>query len=223
MEKATELINLGWAYVDNSTHEEIAKQRKQLFGSQCISLSIKDNLEKWIKMIDGTITNMSLRLKAFPDSKNGAMRDPILYRSINTHHHRTGTKFKIYPTYDFACPVLDSVDNVTHGFRSKEYVERDDQMKFILIKLNMRIPKVITYGRLNIEGSELSKRKIKQGIENGAYIGWNDKKLFTCKGMKNRGISLEGINKFLDDVGFPDTLNPNFQGNPTTTSKKYCG
>lgn len=205
IEKATKLINLGWAYVDDSTHEEIAEQRKQLIGSQCRSLSIKDNLEKWNKMIDGTITNMSLRLKAFPDSKNGAMRDPILYRSISTHHHRTGTKFKIYPTYDFACPVLDSVDNVTHVFRSKEYVERDDQMKFILTKLNMRIPKVITYGRLNIEGSELSKRKIKQGIENGTYIGWNDKKLFTCKGMKNRGISLEGINKFLDDVGFPES------------------
>lgn len=205
IQKATELITRGYAYVDNSTQEEIAKQRKDLVSSKCRELSIEANLELWQNMIDGSVTNMSLRLKAFPDSKNGAMRDPVLYRSLDVPHHRTGTKFKIYPTYDFACPILDSVDNVTHIFRSKEYCERDDQMKFILSKLDLRIPKAITYGRIGIEGSELSKRKIKEGIRNGVYTGWDDKKLFTYKGMKNRGISLEGLNKLLDDIGYPES------------------
>lgn len=205
IEKATELVKLGWAYVDNSTHDELAKQRKDFVGSKCRELSVEENLERWNGMISGAILNMSLRLKAFPDSKNGAMRDPVLYRTLTKSHHRTGTTFKIYPTYDFACPILDSVDDVTHIFRSKEYCERDEQMKFILGKLSMRIPMAITYGRLNVENSELSKRKIKYGIETGLYTGWDDKKLFTLRGMRNRGLSLEGISKLLDDVGFPES------------------
>ena len=207
IEVATQLINLGAAYVDSSTHEEMVKQRKDLVGSKCRDQSLNENLALWQGMIDGSITNMSLRLKAYPDSKNGAMRDPVLYRHVATPHHRTGLTHKIYPTYDFACPILDSVDGVSHIFRSKEYCERDEQMKFILSKLNMRIPKAITYGRLNIENAELSKRKIKHGIDIGLYSGWDDRKLFTYRGMRNRGFSLEGINKILDDVGYPETSN----------------
>ena len=292
--KATELIKLGWAYVDNSTQEEISIQRKNLIGSINRNDSVENNLKLWNKMINNNTIdesnefnefnesnkfnesyksnkkidwvqnigkhliesvnlhigddiifhmnlcdksdqsdkidqsdqsnqsgqsnqsdqsdkinqvnkNLTLRLKAYPDSKNGAMRDPILYRYVDGTHHRTGNKYNVYPTYDFACPILDSVDGVTHVFRSKEYVERDEQMKFILNKLNMRIPRVITYGRINVENTELSKRKIKEGIKSGIYTGWDDKKLFTYRGMKNRGISLSGINKLLDDIGFPET------------------
>lgn len=205
IDKATELVQNGCAYIDFSTQEEMAKQRSQLQGSPDRTNSKEENIKRWQDMLNGTITNGCLRLFAFPDSKNGAMRDPVLYRSLNVPHHRTGDKFKVYPTYDFACPLLDSKDGITHIFRSKEYCERDDQMKFILSKLNMRIPKAITYGRLGIEGGVLSKREIKKGIEYGIYTGWDDKKLFTYRGMKNRGISLEGLNKFLDDVGFPES------------------
>lgn len=210
IDKATELVKLGWAYVDNSTHEDISIQRKNLTGSKCRDQSVEENLELWNGMlncnkISGFNKKFILRLKAYPDSKNGAMRDPILYRYVDEIHYRTGNKYTIYPTYDFACPILDSSDGVTHVFRSKEYVERDEQMKFILNKLNMRIPKVLTYGRINVENSELSKRKIKEGIRLGIYSGWDDKKLFTYRGMKNRGISLSAINKLLDDIGFPET------------------
>lgn len=205
LEKATELVQNGDAYVDYSTQDEMAKQRQELRGSPDRNNTVEENMERWKRMIDGITTHGCLRLLAFPDSKNGAMRDPVLYRSLNIPHHRTKNTFKIYPTYDFACPVLDSYDGVTHVFRSKEYCERDDQMKLILTKLNMRIPKAITYGRISVEGCPISKREIKKGIENGTFCGWNDKKLFTYRGMRNRGLSLSGINKFLDDVGFPET------------------
>lgn len=205
IEKATELIKLDVAYVDCSTSEEMAHQRKTLEGSKFRDNSIEENLHQWNQMKDG-ISNGCLRLKAFPGHKNSAMRDPVLYRVLNMSHHRTGNKYKVYPMYDFACPILDSYAGVTHIFRSKEYVERDDQMKFILGKLLMRIPRVFTYGRLEVDGAVLSKRKIKEGICNGVYSGWDDKTLFTFRGMKNRGICLEGIDKFLCDVGFPENM-----------------
>lgn len=205
IDKATELIKNNFAYVESSTQEEICQQRKNFSPSKDRDLSVEQNLERWQQMLNGVNNTLCLRLKAIYNSKNGAMRDPVLYRYLNCEHHRTGNKFKIYPSYDFACPILDSYEKVTHVFRSNEYCERDEQMKFILTKLNMRIPHCITYGRLNVEGSELSKRKIKNGIENGTYTGWDDKKLFTYRGMRKRGISLEGINKFLDDVRFPES------------------
>lgn len=204
IDKATQLVESGNAYVDFSTQEEMATQRMQLKGSPYRTTTIEENISSWNDMINGNLTSASLRLLAFPDSKNGAMRDPVLYRSLDVEHHRTKKMFKVYPTYDFACPVLDSYDGVTHIFRSKEYCERDDQMKLILSKLGMRIPKAITYGRLNVEDSVISKREIKKGIEDGIYKGWDDKKLFTYRGMRNRGITLEGLNKFLDDVGYPE-------------------
>ena len=206
LDKATELVESGHAYVDSSTQEEMAKQRTDLVGSPDRTLSVSENLIRWAGMIGGSASfkHMCLRLIGFPDSKNGALRDPVLFRSLDVPHHRTGDKFKVYPTYDLACAVLDSHDGVTHIFRSKEYSERDDQMKLILSKLNMRIPRAITYGRINIEGSIISKREIKKGIQEGLYSGWNDKKLFTYRGLKARGISLEGLNKFLDDIGFPE-------------------
>ena len=204
IDTATKLISLGFAYTDSCSQEQIAEQRKTFSESPDRNLTIDENLKRWDDMMDGS-PKYCLRLKAISNSKNGAMRDPILYRTLNISHHRTGDKFKVYPTYDFACPVLDSYDGVTHIFRSKEYVERDDQMKFILNKLNMRVPKAITYGRLSIENSILSKRKIAEGIKNGIYSGWDDKKLFTYKGMKKRGISLKGINSFLNNIGFPET------------------
>ena len=179
IEKATELIASGNAYVDNSTQDQISSQRKNMTASTYRDRSIDDNLFLWSEMqafddltnqttqttqtTQTNQTNVCLRLKAYPTSKNGAMRDPVLYRIINLPHHRTKNKYKIYPTYDFACPVLDSYDNITHIFRSKEYCERDEQMKFILDKLNMKVPKALTYGRLCIENAVLSKRKIKEG------------------------------------------------------------
>lgn len=204
IDRATDLVKSGNAYIDFSSQEQISEQRRTLQPSPYRTTSIEFNIENFNKMIDGNLTGCCLRLLAFYDSKNSALRDPVLYRSLNVVHHRTGNKFKIYPTYDFACPILDSYDNVTHVFRSKEYSERDDQMKLILTLLSMRIPKVISYGRISIENCPISKREIKQGIIDGLYIGWNDKKLFTYRGMINKGFSLKGINNFLDDIGFPE-------------------
>lgn len=206
IQKATDLIIGCYAYVDSSTQEDMAFQRKTLSGSKFRDNTVEENLSQWLNMQNGKANDQCLRLKAFPDSKNSAMRDPVLYRCLDLNHHRSGNKFKVYPTYDFACPILDSYEGVTHVFRSKEYVERDDQMKFILSKLYMRIPRVFTYGRLEIENAILSKRKIKDGILSGEYEGWDDKKLFTFRGMLKRGFCLEGIDKFLADVGFPENM-----------------
>lgn len=206
IEKATELIANGYAYIDNSTQENISHQRKTLTISPYRNRTIDENLSKWVEMQTSDESyEVCLRLKAYPTSKNGAMRDPVLYRRLNMHHHRTQDRYKVYPTYDFACPILDSYDKVTHIFRSKEYCERDEQMNFILNKLEMTVPKALTYGRLNIEGAVLSKSKIKAGIAENIYSGWDDAKLFTYRGMMKKGLSLDGINKLLDDIGYPES------------------
>jgi glutamyl-tRNA synthetase len=206
IDKAIELIKNGFAYVESASHEEMIIQRKNLSESMDRYLSTEDHLTRFDNMLNGSNTTMCLRLKAFYNHKNAAMRDPVLFRSINKQHHKTGSKYKIYPTYDFACPIVDSIQGITHIFRSKEYVERDDQMKFILEKLNMTIPKSITYGRISVENAELSKRKIKEGIINGKYSDWDDKKLFTVKGMKARGINVQSLDKLLNDIGFPESM-----------------
>jgi glutamyl-tRNA synthetase len=158
-------------------------------------------------MINGNVVDCVLRLKVLnpPNEFNTAMLDPVLYRTITVPHYKTGTLFKIYPTYDFACPIIDSIEDVTHVFRSNEYVERKEQTEYILTKLGMRIPKIYHYGRVNIDGAELSKRKIKESIKNGEYFGWDDVRLFTFRGLIKRGITIEALENFMIQLGYNET------------------
>merc|ERR1719326_1545700 len=126
----TAAIKKGVFYVDTQSQEELKKEREERRTSPHRDRSVEENLELWKQMQEG-VEGMSVRAKLQPDSDNGTLRDPVMYRVLNEPHHRTKDKFKVYPLYDFACPIVDSVEGVTHAMRSKEYNERDDQYRMI--------------------------------------------------------------------------------------------
>lgn len=201
IDKARELIGKDYAYVDDSTNQEIKEQRKNLIPSPYRGRTTDVNQKLFQEMLNGKSTSV-LRLKVDYETRNKAMFDPVLYRCSECSHYRCGDKYKVYPTYDFSAPIVDSVEGITHIFRSIEYREREEQMGFILSKLGLPIPKAYVYGRLEIEGGELSKRKILSGIADGKYSSWDDPKLFTYQALRKRGISSKAIGECIAELGY---------------------
>jgi glutamyl-tRNA synthetase len=136
------------------------------------------------------------------DSENTAMRDPTLFRVITTAHPLTGDQYHVWPTYDFAGAVEDSISGVTHPFRTKEYELRDPVYFRILNLLKLRAPHLMEFSRLSIEGMPVSKRKIKPLIEQGLVSGFDDIRLPTLRGLKRRGIVPAAIKQFVLQQGF---------------------
>ncbi|MCK5458436.1 MAG: glutamate--tRNA ligase, partial [Thermoplasmatales archaeon] len=129
------------------------------------------------------------------------MRDPTLFRVIDKEHPLQGDKYRVWPTYDFAGAVEDSISGVTHPFRTKEYELRDPVYYHILELLNLRKPHLMEFSRLSIEGMPVSKRKIKPLIEKGLVSGYDDIRLPTLRGLKKRGIVPEAIKQFVFSQG----------------------
>ena len=200
---AEELISKRYAYVDNTTQDKIAEQRKTKTASKNRDNSMELNLKLWRDMKGGSC----LRLKVDMEHKNSTLRDPVIYRSIDKEHHRTGNTYKKYPTYDFACPVIDSIEGITHVFRSTEFSDRNEQYLTILDMLGLRRPMLNNYGKLNFEGAVLSKRKIKELIEKGIVEGWGDPKLLTIRGLLNRGIHIHALKQYIATTGFSKNMN----------------
>ena len=134
-------------------------------------------------------------------SANTAMRDPTLFRVIDKKHPLQGDNYRVWPTYDFAGAVEDSISGVTHPFRTKEYELRDPVYFHILSLLNLRKPHLMEFSRLSIEGMPVSKRKIKPLIEEGLVSGYDDIRLPTLRGLKKRGIVPEAIRQFVFSQG----------------------
>ena len=158
-------------------------------------------MDLWKEMLSSSVDGAILRLRGDMTCDNTAMRDPTLFRIIDKPHPLHGDKYRVWPTYDFAGAVEDSLSGVTHPFRTKEYELRDECYFTILQFLKLRKPNLMEFARLSIEGMPVSKRKIKPLVENGTVSGYDDIRLPTLRGLKKRGVLPEAIKQFVLEQG----------------------
>lgn len=209
MDYAEKLIKLNAAYVDDTEPDIQKKERLELKNSRNRDSSLHQNLFWWSEMKNGTDfgKKCSLRAKIDMQSKNGALRDPTIFRCKDELHIRTGSKYKAYPTYDFACPIVDSLEAVTHALRTTEYHDRDKQYYWFIEKLELArispssekiyFPCLYEYSRLALQNTILSKRKLSWFVEEGIVEGWDDPRMPTVRGMLRRGLTVEGLKQFI--------------------------
>ncbi|XP_032911025.1 bifunctional glutamate/proline--tRNA ligase isoform X5 [Catharus ustulatus] len=203
MKYAEKLIQEGKAYVDDTPAEQMKAEREQRVESKHRNNCVNKNLQMWEEMKKGTEYGQTccLRAKIDMSSNNGCMRDPTLYRCKNQPHPRTGNTYKVYPTYDFACPIVDSIEGVTHALRTTEYHDRDEQFYWIIEALGIRKPYIWEYSRLNLNNTVLSKRKLTWFVNEGLVDGWDDPRFPTVRGVLRRGMTVEGLKQFIAAQG----------------------
>lgn len=204
---AVELIKKGKAYVCDLSPEEIRKYRGTLTEpgreSPYRNRSVKENLELFERMKGGEFPEGSRTLRAKIDMSSGNinMRDPVMYRILHVEHHRTGKKWCIYPTYDYAHPISDSIEGITHSICTLEFEDHRPLYDWFLEQLNIHHPKQIEFARLNISHTVLSKRKLKELVDGGYVSGWDDPRMPTIAGLRRRGYTPESIRIFCQRIG----------------------
>lgn len=199
LELCEKLINEGKAYVDDTNAEEMKKEREKKICSKNRENSVEKNMKMWNDMKTGSEKGQlcCVRAKIDMSSLNGCMRDPTIYRCKNEPHPQTGEKYKVYPTYDFACPIVDSIEGVTHCLRTMEYHDRDEQFYWFIDNLGLRKPCIWEYSRLNMTNTVLSKRKLTWFVQNMFVDGWDDPRMPTVRGVLRRGMTVEGLRQFI--------------------------
>ncbi|XP_014217472.1 bifunctional glutamate/proline--tRNA ligase [Copidosoma floridanum] len=193
------LIRNGKAFVDDTPAERMKEQRDQNLPSVNRDNTIEANLELWREMIKGSTRGQKccVRAKINYQSSNGCLRDPTIYRCKPESHPKTGTKYKVYPTYDFACPIVDAIEGVTHTLRTTEYHDRDEQFYWFVDALGLHRPYIYEYSRLNMTNTVLSKRKLTWFVAEGLVDGWDDPRFPTVRGILRRGMTVEGLKQFI--------------------------
>ena len=218
---AVRLIKEGKAYVDEQTSEEIAQQKgtptQAGTESPFRNRPIEESLALFEKMNSGELPEGSMVLRAKIDMANPNMhfRDPIIYRIINKEHHRTGTKWKAYPMYDFAHGQSDYFEGVTHSICTLEFVPHRPLYDYFIDELKKgndledHRPRQYEFNRLNLTYTVMSKRKLLALVKEGLVDGWDDPRMPTVCGLRRRGYSPEAVRKFVDMIGYTkfDALN----------------
>lgn len=207
---ALELIQKGLAYVDDQSAQEIKDTRGTLTEpgteSPYRNRSIEENLELFKKMKLGAFEEGTrvLRAKIDMSSPNINMRDPVLYRIAHVAHHNTGSDWCIYPMYDYAHPIEDAIEKITHSLCSLEFENHRPLYDWVLMNLDdykeIR-PRQIEFAKLYIKDSVLGKRYLKKMVDEGVVEGWDDPRLDTISGMRRRGITPEAIKDFAERIG----------------------
>jgi glutamyl-tRNA synthetase len=165
--------------------------------------TVEENLKQFNEMKAGTPEGLRwcIRAKISVDDPNKALRDPVIYRCNPVPHHRTGDKWKIYPTYDFACPIVDSIEGVTHAHRTNEYRDRNPQYHWMIDAIGIRKVNVWDFSRLNFVYTLLSKRKLHWFVDQGLVSGWDDPRFPTVRGIRRRGMTIEALTQFMLSQG----------------------
>jgi len=206
-EYATSLIKAGRAYVDSLGPEQIREYRGTLTEpgkeSPYRNRSVEENLDLFQRMAAGEFNEADcvLRAKIDMSAPNILMRDPTLYRIRNQSHHRTQDKWCIYPMYDFAHCLSDSIEGITHSICTIEFENNRELYDWILDTLDVYHPQQIEFARLNISYTVLSKRKLIELVEGGYVDGWDDPRMPTISGFRRRGYTPEAIRNFCDRIG----------------------
>ena len=201
------LIEKGKAYVDDQTSLQIKKNRGTLNepGSESPfrNRSVEKNLELFEKMKNGEFLDGEkvLRAKIDMSSPNINFRDPILYRILNTEHHRTGKKWKIYPMYDWAHGIEDSIEGITHSICTLEFEDHRPLYDWFLHQLKIFRPQQIEFARLNLNYTVMSKRKLKTLVDKGYVSDWDDPRMPTLSGLRRRGYTPKSIRNFVQKTG----------------------
>ena len=204
---AVKLINKGFAYVDDSTAEEIATMKgtptQPGVDGPFRNRSIDENLRLFTEMKEGKYPDGAKVLRAKIDMAhtNMLMRDPILYRIKHAHHHRTGDKWCIYPMYDFAHGQSDAIEEVTHSICTLEFIPHRELYDWLIEKLELFPSKQYEFARRNLNYTVMSKRKLLQLVTEKHVEGWDDPRMPTIVGMRRRGYTPEAIRDFCERVG----------------------
>ena len=207
---AVQLIQAGKAYVDDSTAEEIRAMRGTLTEagkeSPYRNRSVEENMDLFTRMKQGEFGDGEKVLRAKIDmaSPNINMRDPVIYRIAHTPHHRTGDEWCIYPMYDFAHPLSDAIEGISHSICTLEFEDHRPLYDWLLEAVGFDAatrPRQIEFARLNLTNTVTSKRKLRQLVEEGYVSGWDDPRMPTISGLRRRGYTPAAIRAFCREVG----------------------
>lgn len=207
---AVALIKKGLAYVDDLSADEIRAYRGTLTEpgkeSPYRNRSVEENLELFQKMKAGEFGDGEKVLRAKIDmaAPNIVMRDPVIYRIAHVAHHRTGDAWCIYPMYDFAHPLSDAIEEITHSVCTLEFEDHRPFYDWLLDALDFKVgarPRQIEFARLNLTNTVTSKRKLRQLVEEGYVSGWDDPRMPTISGLRRRGFTPGSIRSFCEEIG----------------------
>ncbi len=206
--RAVILIKKGKAYACDSTAEEIRQMRGSLteagMGSPSRDRTVEENLALFERMRQGEFKDGEKVLRAKIDmaSPNINMRDPVLYRIAHATHHNTGDLWCIYPMYDFAHPLEDAIEGVTHSICTLEFEDHRPLYDWVIRECEMeKVPRQYEFARLNITNTVMSKRKLKQLVDDLLVDGWDDPRMPTISGLRRRGYTAESIRAFAREIG----------------------
>ena len=199
-----QLIKEGKAYCDDTEQEKMRAERMDGIASAKRDLPVEENLRIFTEeMKNATEIGLKNCVRAKIDYKaaNKTLRDPVIYRCNLTPHHRTKDQWKIYPTYDFCVPIVDAIEGVTHALRTIEYRDRNAQYEWMLDALHLRKVYIWDFARVNFVRTLLSKRKLQWMVDHGVVSSWDDPRFPTVRGVRRRGMTVEGLRNFVLSQG----------------------
>jgi len=207
---ARKLIEMGYAYVCKCSAEDFRKYKASSKECPCRSTSVEENLELWEKMINHSFRegDAVVRIKTTMSHPNPSIRDWVAFRIIDVKrwpHPRTGDKYCVWPTYNFACAIDDHLMGITHILRGKEHEVNTIKQRYIFNYFGWTYPEAIHFGRMKLSGWVLSKSKIAEGIKRGIYRSWDDPRLGTIAALRRRGFKPEAIREIILSVGVKST------------------